>query len=292
MGGRSFFTLALAWLCALSSVRGGEVWEIWSRICYSTDPATEWLVAEDKNWNEVLAPDQTKIYLLVPPIINKVGDHWEITFHTAGKVKNLLQEHFDNDRAYHQMPGGYKGVALNGISFHLPGQFSSPWLMIRSKNFWDGRQDQPNVNRDDKNLPPAFNLDPEQAVGISFLEPTVTEKEGEWILSTAEFLNENQKEQVAHKYAEWQKDHPGPKSPPTPKIVYPPEMQKRQDAWMKALHKWQKEQPGSVAPKAEDFYQFTPEQKQQYEEWQKAAAHWRVTGGVGRYPQPIDFIKY
>lgn len=286
-----FALLAASLLSFSPPSRAGQVWEVWSRICYSNDMSTEWLVADDRDWNSIFPPNQTTFYFLVPPVVKQVGDHWEITFDASGKKKEKLAEHFDNDQAFKRRPRGYFGTPQSIKAWPMEKNNPVPWFIITSKDRWDGKNTQPNVDPENTGTPYAYNLDPENALAVTFLEPFVTEKEGEWIMTTAGALTEKQKAAITEGYEAWMKSHPGPKPPKPPKIIYSRKMENQHDDWEKALRKWQQAPDKSSCPQLEDFFRLSPAQKAQYEAWQRAQSIWFINGGAGPFPQPVDFIK-
>ena len=270
---------------------GGLIWEGWTRVCFGNDLSTEWLVANDKDWDGRFSPERVTIYLLIPPTVTKVEDHWEITFDPAGKKKPLLAEHFDNARASQPQPGGYKSWPTSRVFFTTnPKNYQEAWLAIQSKNHWAGKPEQPNADHDGTGTPYDYNLDPEDALGISFLEPTVTEKDGEWLLTVATAPTLEEVKRVNEGYAIWVRNHPGPRSPAPPTIRYPAKMQEGYDAWKKALQTAAHTGGTGLSSTLEDFFHLTLTQQKEYAAWQRAQTTWFVTGGATSYPQPIDFI--
>jgi hypothetical protein len=289
-GAHSFLlAAAMVWLLFSSQVRAGQPWEVWSRLGLSKDMTTEWLVADDKDFESIHPPEQTTIYLLVPPTITEVGHHWEITFNGFGQKKKLLAEHFDNTQAFKPWPDGFHAFPKSEIAFHM--DYRRFWLIIHSKEYGNHKFNQPNVDPDKTGTPYAFNLDPDDSLGIAFLEPRVTEKDGEWILTTSATPTDDQKAIIAENYDDWMQHHPGPQSPTHPADRYPPKLQKQYDAWWKAVKEWQQAPQGNT-PELKDFMHLTPAQQKQEKEWEHAKSIWFITGGEqGPYPQPDDFIK-
>jgi hypothetical protein len=264
----------------------GPVWQRWTRVCLSKDMSTEWLIANDKDSNGLLTPQQTTIYLLVPPTITPVGRHWEITFDSTGAKKNKLAEHFDVTQASDPFPSGYHGAPRITVNWSLYGGDRSkpycPWLIISSKEFWAGQREPLNLDPQHTGSPTTYNLDPNDALGIAFLEPTVTEKDGEWLLTTTSIPTDQQMAFIASDYADWNRQHPGPRSPTIRKETYPPGLQKEYDAWWAALKEWQANGAHGLSPRFEDYFLLTPDQKQQYTAWKRR--NW--TGFKATAPPP------
>jgi hypothetical protein len=290
-----FIVVAILLVLGTALVRAGQVWENWSRLYLTKDMSTEWLVANDKDWNGMLSPQQTMIYVLVPPTVTRVGRHWEITFDSTGQKKKQLAEHFDNTGVEHPHAPDFHGAARNGIHFPLFGKDISrpfcPWLTISSKAFWAGHRDPLTVDSLGSGYPDAYNLDPDDALGIAFLEPTVTEKDGEWLITTTANPTDRELGYIVDDYADWTRHHPGPHGGKIEKEVYPPKLQQEFDAFWAALKKWQADGAQGLSPRYENYFLVTADQQKQYTAWRKAVSDWMQTDGTTPYPQPIDYMK-
>ena len=269
-------------------------WEKWDCLSFTKDMTTEWLIA-DRGAPEYL-PEDVTIYVLVPPTVTQVGRHWEITFDSTGQKQKQLAEHFNNDLAIEKFRSGhFEGRIRGGLELPLLGnnlsKARSMWLIVSSKEACAGQHAVFNADPDDSDNLRQFNLDPDDALGIAFIEPVVVEKNGEWIIKIKDPPTEQEKAYIISDCSDWNRQHPGPPSPQCPTEIYPPKIQKKYDAWHAAWVQWRDTQPGGFSPKVEDFFQFTPEQQKQYAEWEKAKNDWVNSGGVGAFPQPRDFLK-
>ena len=294
-----FVVGAAVWLFLLiGGVRGdsltGAATDGWQRVFLSDDFTTEWLISNGRTFAGSTPPEQTTIYLLFPPIVTQAGDHWEITFDPDGRKKARLAEHFDvfTSVHYHGKPGAFDALVRMSLVCPLAGGgVYRTWLMIRSKNRWEGRPEELNADPEHTGALYAFNLDPSNALGISFLEPVVTEIDGEWLLTVAAPATPGDMEAVAARSLAWSKAHPELPASREPELHFPPKLQARYDAWEKALRDWQRAGGNGLSPLLETFLQLTPEQEKQWVAWQRARNAWAITGEVTSFPQPADYLQ-
>lgn len=263
---------------------------IYNHLDFSNDLTTEWLVADDWDGTHLKVPDHVIIYLLVPPTVTKHGDHWEITFASSGRKKKVLSQHPNAAQFIGSAP--FAPTARTSYTLALDHMGGPPlWLMIKSKETWAGQHVQPNADPLHTGSLYAFNLDPDDALGVAFLEPIITEKNDEWCLTTAK-PTPSQLEDVAKAYDDWMKNHPEPVNPIPPELRYSPKLQKKYEAYLRARDQWvQNQNRQGLLPNLDAYLGLTLDQSKQNDAWRRAESAWNISGGEGPFPQPIDFIE-